>query len=258
MSFEFDAKQYERASTHQKEWGNRLIEELELSGTERILDLGCGDGALTAELARRVPEGSVLGMDASAAMIERARQRALPHLAFARQDINALDFDGEYDVVFSNAALHWVKDHVRLLANVYRALRPGGIARFNFGGDGNCRYLLAVLREVMAQPEFRRHFVFFDLPWFMPTVDAYRDLLAQSPFREAKVWEENADRFFPDAQAITQWIDQPSLVPFLPSVASEDRQDFRDAVVEKMLAVTRQPDGTYFETFRRINVLARA
>lgn len=129
MTFEFDGNRYQEASAHQKEWGNRLIDELDLSGGERILDLGCGDGALTARLARFVPHGQVIGIDSSAGMIDAAVNHRADNLSFALKDINDLDYADEFDVVFSNAALHWVKEHSSLLVNVHRSLKDGGIAR---------------------------------------------------------------------------------------------------------------------------------
>src|SRR5262249_7667768 len=97
----------------------------------------------------------------------------------------------------------------------------------------------------------------FDWPWFMPSIQQYKMLVDQTPFNDSHVWEENADREFPDADAITAWIDQPSLVPFLRQLHGIKRQQFRDEAVERILQVTRLPHGAHFETFRRVNVLAR-
>ncbi|MBN2583510.1 MAG: methyltransferase domain-containing protein [Planctomycetes bacterium] len=257
MALEFDGDKYRQASAHQKEWGARLIDELHLTGSERILDLGCGDGALTARLADLVPRGSVLGIDASAGMIEAARVHRKANLAFSLLDINAIDFADEFDVVFSNATLHWVKDHRRLLANVLRALRAGGVARFNFAGDGNCGHFIAVVRRIMARPPFAESFRDFAWPWTMPPVDDYERLVAEFAFAETRVWGENADRHFPDVAAMVAWIDQPSIVPFLSHLPEPQRQPFRDAVVEGMIAEARQQDGRCFETFRRVNLLVR-
>ncbi|MFC1958347.1 class I SAM-dependent methyltransferase [Chloroflexota bacterium] len=138
MTFEFDGNKYAQASSHQKEWGQRLISELDLKGNERILDLGCGDGAITVQLADLVPEGSLLGIDASQGMIETAGNHRRPNLLFMVKDINSLDFNNEFDIIFSNATLHWVKDHDRLLKNVYASLKKSGVLRFNFAADGNC------------------------------------------------------------------------------------------------------------------------
>jgi len=257
MAHEFDGRKYEKASAHQKEWGAKLIDQLSLRGDERILDLGCGDGALTARLAESVPAGEAMGIDSSQGMIEAARQRRRDNLSFILMDIDHLDFDEEFDVVFSNATLHWVQDHQRLYRNVKRALRPGGVLRFNFAANENCSCFLAVIREAISLDEFAAFFGGFRWPWYMPVVQEYEAWVQRSGFRHLRVWGENADRFFPDAEALIKWIDQPSLVPFLPRVAGVEQSRFRDYVVRRMLETTRQPDGRYFETFRRVNVYAR-
>jgi trans-aconitate 2-methyltransferase len=258
MKFEFDGEKYKLASNQQKVWGKKLISELEFKGGERILDLGCGDGVLTAELAKLVPDGFVLGIDASESMIETARKdHAGANVQFELLDIDAINFESEFDLAFSNATLHWVKDHRKLLSNVFKALKNRGAARFQFAGNGNCSNLIRILKEVTSAREYASYFSEHDWPWYMPAVDEYRALLDEIAFAEKRVWSENADKHFVDAEAMTKWIDQPSIVPFLDYVAERDRQHFRDAVVERMIKETLEGDGTYFETFRRINVLAR-
>ncbi len=190
-------------------------------------------------------------------MIELAQQQERRNLRFERLDINAIEWQDEFDVVFSNAVLHWVKDHQRLLASVKRALRAGGVVRFNFAGDGNCSNFYAVARETMRLPRYAGCFAGFDWPWYMPGIDEYEALVREAAFGDVRVWGENADRFFPTAEAMVGWIDQPSLVPFLACVGQADKAGFRQEVVDRMLQRTRQADGRCFETFRRINVLAR-
>ncbi len=223
MRHEFDGKKYAKASAHQKEWEAKLISELDLEGNEDILDLGCGDGALTAQVAKLVPRGRVVGIDASQRMIEAAMPKASSNLQFRRLDISCLDFVEEFDLVFSNATLHWVKDHRRLLQQVRQALRPGGHLRFNFAGDGNCSHFFAVVREAMVREEFRCFFSAFEWPWYMPPVDEYRVLAESSGLHDVRVWGENADRFFTEADAMIGWIDQPSLVPFLATLPTTRR-----------------------------------
>ncbi len=138
MAHEFDGKKYEKASDHQKAWGQTLITELDLKGDEHVLDLGCGDGSLTRHIAELVPDGEVLGIDASQGMIDAALPKGTGNLCFKHLDINELNFEDRFDIIFSNAALHWVKDHNLLLRNSWRALRDHGRLRFNFAGDGDC------------------------------------------------------------------------------------------------------------------------
>ena len=257
MAHEFDGKKYEQASAHQKEWGERLIAELDLRGDERVLDLGCGDGTLTARIAEALPRGEVIGIDASQGMIEVALQKKRGNLEFLRMNIDDLSFSEQFDVVFSNATLHWVRDHNRLLANVRTSLKEGGLFRFDFGGEGNCSHFLKVIREAMADEAFSSYFKDFPWPWYMPPVAEYEALVRRAGFVEARVWGEIADRFFPDRETMIRWVDQPSLVPFLARVAEEHRATFRGFVVRRMVEETLQPDATCFETFRRINVFAR-
>ncbi|MBW8016940.1 MAG: methyltransferase domain-containing protein [Planctomycetes bacterium] len=258
MAFDFDAEKYRKASTRQKEWGAKLIWELNLVGNEKILDLGCGEGSMAAQLAKLVPDGDVIGIDASQSMIDLAEKTyKAQNLRFNLMDINEIVFKNQFDVVISNATLHWIMDHSRLLWNVYKALKADGIVRFNFAGDGNCSALNKVVPEIMAEKKYAGYFNNFDWPWFMPTLGEYEKLLEASSFKEAKVWGENADRFFRDKDTMIGWIDQPCLVPFLKYIDGPDKNAFRDTVVDRMVKETILDDGRYFETFRRINVFAK-
>ena len=256
-NFEFDGQKYKTASSHQKEWGTRIIAELGLTGAETILDLGCGDGVLTKLLADLVPKGKVLGIDASMGMIETAKELEGHNLSFAFQDINEMGFSNEFDLIFSNAALHWVKDHKRLLHSCYMALKPGGAVRFNFAGDGNCSNFFEVIRQVIDNPTYSEHFENFEWPWYMPKISDYKKLVKENKFRESRCWEENADRYFKTKEDMVKWIDQPSIVPLLKFLPEEKKNGFRNEVVHRMVDKTIQPDETCFETFRRINVFAR-
>jgi len=256
-TLEFNGRQYQAASRHQKGWGERVIAGLALRGNETILDLGCGDGALSELLARRVPAGRVVGIDASWGMIETARRRRRDNLSFELMRMEYLNAENAFDVVFSNAALHWVHDHRRLLASVHRCLRPGGVVRFNFAGAGNCARLEAALRRAAGRAPFADDLRNFAWPWFMPSVEEYVGLVAQVPFRESRIWLEDADHVFASPEEMIGWIDQPCLVPFLAALPERQRMPFRTAVVEDMLGRARRWDGRYVEIFRRINLYAK-
>ena len=223
----WDGKDYERHSSHQRKWGGGLIEELSLRGDERVLDLGCGDGTLTRSLADRVPRGVVLGVDAAPGMLETARTKCGPNMSVRLLDLNALAFDGEFDVIFSNATLHWIHDHAPLLAHIHRALAPGGILRAQFGGDGNCPNLIECVRRQMAIPPFAQALAGFRWPWFFPGVSEYEELLLISSFHEWRAWIEPKEQGFPTAEAIVGWIDNPALIPFVQALPADLRNPFR-------------------------------
>ena len=199
--YPFDGKKYEESSQCQRDWGTELLEELHLKGDESILDLGCGNGAITREIARRVPYGNVVGVDSSPSMLEAAKAHKTDNMELKLLDINEMDFDAEFDVVFSNAALHWVLDHKRLLKNVYNALNPRGFMRVQFATAGNASTFIEVVREVMVLPECVTWFKGFRWPWFIPSPEEYEALLSQTEFRNHKIWVETKDRYFPDEKS---------------------------------------------------------
>ncbi len=257
MSFEFDGEKYKKASSHQKEWANKILDELTFKGNEIILDLGCGDGVITNQLAEMVPAGKVVGIDASEGMIKTAlKDKKQSNVHFEQKDINEISYEEEFDFVFSNATLHWVKDHVKLLSNIFRALKKNGALRFNFAGDGNCSHFFTVIKQAMAENEYSQYFKDYSWPWFMPTIEAYQKLAKEAEFSEIIIWGENADRYFENSEIMVKWVDQPSIVPFLKHIPEPEKENFRNYVVEQMTKETKQENGTCFETFRRVNAKA--
>ncbi len=255
--FEFDGEKYKKASTHQKEWGNKLISEMHLSGDEAILDLGCGDGVLSEQLSMLVPNGKVTGIDASVGMIKTAQQLEKANLIFICMDINDIKYINCFDVIFSNAALHWVKNHQKLLESSFTALRPNGMLRWNFAGDGNCSNFFETVKTVMNENLYKKYFLDFQWPWFMPSKDNYKKIIAKLGFSKFEIEYENVDRYFTNCEEMIKWIDQPSIVPFISHIPNEKKSAFRNSVVEMMKDKTKQQDGRCFETFRRINISAK-
>ncbi|HTD27130.1 MAG TPA: class I SAM-dependent methyltransferase [Candidatus Elarobacter sp.] len=141
---------------------------------ERILDLGCGDGALTEALVAR--GCAVVGVDASAAQVEAARQRGLDARVM---DGQRLAFDAEFDAVFSNAALHWMTNPERVIAGVWRALRPGGRFVGELGGRGCVARIVAALRAALARQGVDESRI---QPWYFPGDDEYRARLEAHGF----------------------------------------------------------------------------
>src|SRR5205809_7855039 len=122
----WDASDYAKNSQGQYGWAMGNIGKLALQGSEAVLDIGCGDGKITAEIARLVPHGRVLGIDRSEEMIALAmRLIQLPNTTFRILDAQGLDFDSEFDAVFSNSALHWMPNPQAVVRGIARALKPG-------------------------------------------------------------------------------------------------------------------------------------
>ena len=168
----WNAEQYQSGYSFVWQYGRDLLGLLAPQEGERILDVGCGTGQLTAEIA--ASGAVVIGIDSSSDMVEQARRNA-PALRFEVQDVCRLPYREEFDAVFSNAVLHWVLAAEEAASAMARALKPGGRLVVELGGRGNVCKLLAAsdraLRELgVADPE-RYH------PWFYPSVSEYASIL---------------------------------------------------------------------------------
>ena len=141
---DWDSALYESRHGFVAQYGKALLDFIAPDPRQTILDLGCGTGNLNAELATRA--GSVLGVDASASMVERAR-RHFPQLDFQVRDALELPFENRFDIVFSNAVFHWIPDHECLLGVIHRALKPHGRLVCEFGAAGN----VGTIREAFAR-----------------------------------------------------------------------------------------------------------
>ena len=146
----WDARTYDRVAEPQTRWGRAVLDRLPLVGDERVLDAGCGSGRVTELLAQRVPDGRVVALDASPAMIETARERLAPfapRIEFIVADLGLpLPIAEPVDAILSTATFHWVPDHDALFANLAGVIRPGGWLVAQCGGAGN----IASIRRVLA------------------------------------------------------------------------------------------------------------
>lgn len=168
------ADSYEKNARFVSDLGGEILSWLEPQAGERILDLGCGDGALTEKLG--AGGASVLGVDMSPSLLEAAKARGL-HVR--QEDGHALPFHHEFDAVFSNAALHWMTEPERVIEGVRRALRPGGRFVAEFGGHGNVAAIMTALRAAARAFDGDSALA---TPWFYPTDREYAGMLRAAGF----------------------------------------------------------------------------
>jgi trans-aconitate 2-methyltransferase len=238
-SYRWDAGDYARHSSAQAQWARELLEKLDLGGGEAVLDIGCGDGKVTAALAARVPRGSVLGIDSSPDMVAIARrkfpQEKHPNLSFGLMNALELEFEERFDLVFSNATLHWVRDHARVLEGVRRALKPSGRLLFQMGGRGNAGEILEVLGQLGRRPPWAAYLRDFPCPFGFYGPEEYGAWLEAAGL-EARRLELLAKEMRQRGRVgLAGWI-RTTWLPYTERLPAGMREAFISEVVERYLA----------------------
>lgn len=170
-----------------------------LANVRSVLDIGCGTGWLAVFLAKRLPGGTVLGVDVSAAMVTRARElarnEAVQNMTVEEQDAERMEFDGQFDLIISNAAFHWMRKAENLLERVYRAMRPGATLAVQFPLLTEAHPMVCTMNRAIASTGLQGHYANWEFPWYRTTPAAYRALLEAKGFEVASV-EQGEDKFF--------------------------------------------------------------
>ena len=234
-TFSWDAEDYRQSSSQQKKWGRELLLKLHLAGDERVLDIGCGDGKLTAELAGRLPRGFVLGIDSSEEMIGFAREafppERYPNLAWEVRDARDLDYEDRFDVVFSNAVLHWIRDHLPVLEGIERSMKPGGVALLQMGGKGNAAEVVKVMARVMGREEWSGYFKDFTTTYGFYGPEEYTGWLIQVGLTPKRVEFVFKDMVHKGREGLAAWI-RTTWLPFTQRIPEDLRARFIYEIVD--------------------------
>jgi len=230
---------YAAHSASQQTWARELIANLDLRGDERILDVGCGDGKVTAELASAVPRGAVTGIDRSEEMVRFARA-TFPssrhgNLRFRRMDARQIDLDEKFDLVFSNAALHWVDDHAAFVRGAAACLRTGGRLVVSCGGKGNAQDVFVAVRAEMRLKRWRTYFRKMEAPYFFYRPEDYEQWLPHFGFMSRAVRLADKDMVFADGDGLAGWL-RTTWLPYTQRVPAALREQFIAGIVERYVA----------------------
>jgi trans-aconitate methyltransferase len=241
----WDPDRYARNARFVAELGQPVVELLAPRAGERILDLGCGDGALT----RRLGEvgATVVGVDSSAEMVAATRAAGLDARVMSGE---ALAFDGEFDAVFSNAALHWMLRPEKVIAGVWRALKPGGRFVGEFGGHGNVQHIKTALIAALDRRGLDGNAA---VPWYFPTPAEYRGLLEAQGFRVRAA--ELIPRSTPLPGDIVAWLDNFA-ENFTRQVPAGERVAYLGEVAAALRPHLCGADGTWSADYVRLRFAA--
>jgi trans-aconitate methyltransferase len=245
----WNAGLYDASHSFVWKFGAQLLDLLAPRPDERILDLGCGTGALTAQIA--AAGAQVVGVDSSPEMVEQAR-RSFPELRFEVADARTLKFDGDFDAVFSNAVLHWVKPPEEAVSRIRTALKPGGRFVAEFGGKGNTQQLAAAL--------VRRAEAFgisdYEIPWYYPGIAEYTGILERHGFEVTFATLFDRPTPLEGEDGLRKWYEMFG-GSLLGRLTPQDCVSCL-AALEADLRPSLDRDGTWFADYRRLRVVGMA
>jgi trans-aconitate methyltransferase len=242
----WSAEGYARNARFVAELGEPVVDWLDPKPGERVLDVGCGDGALTASIVARGAD--VVGVDSAPSLVEAARVRGIDARVM---DVYALPFREEFDAAFSNAALHWMREPDLALANIARALKPRARFAGEMGAQGNVAAIstaiLAVLRAHGIDGEAR-------WPWYFPTPAEYAERLETRGFVVLRM--ELIPRPTPLPTGMRGWLDTFA-IPFLAGVNDEERADILEEVTSLLAPSLRGRAGAWTADYVRLRFAAQ-
>jgi SAM-dependent methyltransferase len=238
----WSAKRYAETAHFVPTLSAPVLELLAPAGRERILDLGCGDGVLSEKIA-----AAGVAVDAGPDMVAAAQSRGIDARVM---DGQRLTFCGEFDAVFSNAALHWMRDQEMVLAGVSRALKPGGRFVAEMGGHNNTAAIIVALSAVLARRGIHARRL---NPWYFPSADAYRKKLEAAGFTVENIAIIPRPTTLP--AGLEAWLDTFA-EDFLGAVPAQDRMQMHPEVTDLLRPVLMDETGTWIADYVRLRFFA--
>ncbi|MFN8162233.1 MAG: methyltransferase domain-containing protein [Solirubrobacterales bacterium] len=218
---DWDAASYQRISVPHEQWAAAILERLPLRGDETVLDAGCGTGRVTRMLVERLPEGKVIAVDGSAAMLEKVREVLRPTDEALACDLTELMLSEPVDAVVSSAVFHWIPDHDLLFRRLRAALRKGGRLAAQCGGAGNIHEFRVLTARIAAREPYANAFEGFVEPWFYAGPAETEERLRAVGFEQVRCWLQPRETVPPDAEAFMRTLILKPQLEHLPERLAE-------------------------------------
>jgi trans-aconitate 2-methyltransferase len=227
-----DGATYDRISAPLERIGREVLQRLQLRGDETVLDAGCGTGRVTEALLERLPDGHVIGVDGSAAMIDAAADRLGEDVELLVQDLDSLYLGGRrVAAVLSTATFHWLGDHARLFANLRAVLRDGGRLVAQCGGSGNTAELLAATQAVGERAPYAAHLAGWAGPWNFVGPQETAARLRAAGFTDIRTWLVSRPAPYED---LREWLRTNALTAHTERLPETLREPYIDAVAAEL------------------------
>ena len=246
----WNAELYDDKHAFVFQYGESVLELLDIKPGERILDLGCGTGHLTHEIKNN--GANVVGIDASAEMVEKAA-KAYPDVDFKVADATDFHFEEKFDAVFSNATLHWVHKADEAIKCVYDSLKPGGRFVAEMGGKDNMKHMIAATQQVLEQ--HGHHKLAQRKAWYFPSLGEYTGKLEKAGFRVTFAMHFDRPTLLQDGRTgVSKWLNMFGDT-FFEGIEETEKQQIL-AEITNLLEPDYNVDGNWYADYVRLRFVA--
>jgi len=253
----WEGDEYAKNSQSQKSSAEDFMENLQLEGIQTILDVGCGDGKITAALAKALPKGSVVGVDISSSMIECALKTFgnRENLTFEIQDAAELHFQERFDLITSSTVLQWVPKQAKVLEGFEKALKPGGKIWIQIP-MGLPLAMQQALDKTLSNKRWKTYFTDFSPPWRFYQLEEYRTLLVNANLTPMHLGITTKHEVFPSRTAFQGFLGQ--WFPYLRPLPADLKEVFLTELLDNYLKIQpASPKGQVKFTVARLEVQAK-
>lgn len=257
----WDAETYDAVSGTQEKWAKTIINTRKWTGKENLLDAGCGSGRVTRILSKVITKGKIYAIDNDSNMVKKAKENLLGIENVEVLEADLLDIGPsliplKFDVVFSNAVLHWISDHRQVFRNFNDLLNENGVLLIQCGGYGNLQRAIEIFDKAKALPEFSNYFTRWKNEWTFAKPMDTKNILKELGYREANVYLADAPIAFDSKGDYSVYLKTVILGPYLKHLPSEEiRVKFVDAIIA-LVEKHRSNPKQWTLDYVRLNIFA--
>lgn len=215
-----------------------LMIKFDLKGNENILDIGCGDGKITAEISRHIPLGKVVGIDSSKEMIDYALsqfpKQDFPNLKFYNIYARSFALDEKFDLVFSNATLHWFSNHLSVLKCISRVMKQNGKLIISCGGKGNADDVMKVMNRIIKTGQWKKYFEDFNFVYHFYGTEEYPAWLKKAGLKQVRLELIPKDMIQDGKEGLIGWI-RTTWLPYTHRIPDDLREEFISEVADNYI-----------------------
>lgn len=242
----WDAENYHRVSTVQESWATELLEKRKIGEYEVVMDAGCGTGRVTGTIANAVKKGRVYAVDIDVNMITKAKEnlKEFSNIAFIKSDISEVRLPEKIDLIFSNAAIHWILDHKKLFSNFWELLKPNGELLIQCGGKGNLELVHTILEKLRKSNTFKHYFADWKNPWNFASPADVKKTLNDTGFNDTQAQLKKKTAKFENHEEFMLFMKTVVMKPYLAYLPANNNNETMNSFTEEFINELKKNQNT--------------